>query len=1730
MEEDNEGRKQKSGNSVSNIAKEKGKEVVKEKAKEEIKKKAAKETAKKAATKTATKLAAKSSLMAALGPILVWAAIIIVAIIILVGIIMFFMTVPGMVMDKLKSFTTDLAKSLASFYGADSTAMISDEEKYEVLDYLEQMGYDLKGYGFISENVDSSDPNYDEKQGVIRDPDTGKIKEARTDIIGMYIMSDNYVYTVKNFNEVGLLAFLKSLYKTAFPIIGIALDNLTDGTQWGKGLISIHFEDGGAYEKNIVDQKFGTNTSYNNIKIDPEAKTMDIRRGWGSNYYSYKLDGWTGRYGMPLDFLLSLHIATMKPDLTYEMIAKFDTNVDMRLKEIGSGDAEVVASYKIQSGGFVTFPQIEKALTGNEGRHWYSAAWDWFDDLVIAEDEAKAVFALGVEHAESCDCPKNDSGDLTGVGSNCKQHIKDILSELKNTNDYHFETYIPYIKKVENHWFRDVYFELDSDEAQKVQLSRTDLDYEKKTNERWTKYEIYEDGENAGEYKLYKYDENAQNGIGELYSGTQADADKDGIKVVKKPVETYAKNLADEDIITLKDDGSWSAYKDEDTSASDYKKAYPDSEQDPIKSKIYYKDSINSNKVQKEDGVRGITNATIKDMFLNRNYFTYDGTSKTADIIEQLRSDLGIKYGEIPESKLDNEYTVQYKTEKGTTESETVKVKDYASTVSLTQDSLAAFSMLENTHTLDADYIYKDFKELIVELGYFRKEELSDGRAKVLEFLVPDIGSNGYPKRILDKKENEYGTELHSKEDYEAKTADDVKASGKSNAENGPSSDEQHTVEDRIETAERNTNTYVENAKNNEKSIKTLIQDADERISNCTNEDNKKSIEEEKANYVKIQEEIETIIQEINQIESEIKQLNEELKNATDDSQKENILNNVNLKNEEILKKQQEIEAKIPKEDPWKNVGHGSKADVPQEARSSNLLLSKKIYNLEKTLESGKDKAFGININQPTIDVKNTVGEATSFKKDTLIDTATACWQYIVDSGKYTYAGASIPPTNGTTIDCSSYVSWVLYEYGFEEFAGGQHCTSEFYNTNWNEAFGWEEIKVGPGEDCSSQIQAGDLFVRDDGANHGHIQFILSVEDGEIMTYDCGAESHWVKENREGYKSNFTKSDSKNRPGKIIRIENAKSTGGNYEGFEGNEAVVSPVSGILLDYGTYTPEDVDKLTGQKYRQNSDKKEKNDEVGYAKILVLNEEIADQIVSCKDHNSDGLVTVDTKPANKDELDKLSLAQKGLYGYDLFAEDYENAGIAGYVIYIDGFKCELPNANSEKENDGSEGSSDTTSNVTSEQPSVELTMDYLKEKAAIGGESNFKEGEYTETRYEPDPTYKLISEAIEEKQKAEVEAKNIAVPLYKFAGQIDEEYKDDWILIKEGTVLGRTMTNKELVENLRNETYTAPKSKDEKNTTNASTANTATKNNSTDNNSTNTEEEQRDVEGNYLRIIMRDLDDTIVENVEDYMKLDTGDEKSRSEVDWEFYYWLPYESGPMDNESGGPAAANWTTPGELACGIAQWTTYKGCNNIGPLCEWLIAQDSSLCSELSMFTSITSGNVTSMGNQFITAWKSVAAKDRDKFLELQMNYFYENDFEKFITGGNITKSDISGWIKEKPMVMQGTLASLMNWGQYLGWEKPEVISQSNDDKTNIRNLLKKACGIGSTAGNLSSRWTSQYVLAIDILEGTFTEVEEWIRTGQPASKYGQGKNPGSLSVFTNFLNLRNMYTYANK
>ena len=149
-----------------------------------------------------------------------------------------------------------------------------------------------------------------------------------------------------------------------------------------------------------------------------------------------------------------------------------------------------------------------------------------------------------------------------------------------------------------------------------------------------------------------------------------------------------------------------------------------------------------------------------------------------------------------------------------------------------------------------------------------------------------------------------------------------------------------------------------------------------------------------------------------------------------------------------------------------------------------------------------------------------------------LIQVAEKVWLGIVHGG-YTYeAGSNQVPARPPHVDCSTYVSTVLYEFGYKDFAGLQHHTKEFMQTNWNSKYGWTEIPLAPGEDATPQLKPGDILVRTNPGGYGHVNFIVSVENGKVRAYDCGSTSHWQQE-APIVVGNFVRDK---RPGKIIRI------------------------------------------------------------------------------------------------------------------------------------------------------------------------------------------------------------------------------------------------------------------------------------------------------------------------------------------------------------------------------------------------------------------------------------------------------------------------------------------------------------------------------------------------------------------------------------------------------------------
>lgn len=337
-----------------------------------------------------------TAFISALGPAAPWVILAIVIIIVLVGLWGFFHYMPGLTIGKLKELAQGATDFIQSLFIPDAIAGLKDEDVVNAANYLEEMGYDLIGYGFVEpatelaatdvtyedvmdlgyniydnreddgkyryynedgemydgiyynsvgvpvDNVtaERAEEEYTDKYGIKRSTEEitssgkGKIVELskiKSNLLKTYLLSDYRILTLRN-DDQGLL---KKGYAALARIFGGF-----DGA-WATGLIKVyHAENGIATDAwGFWDEFLWTS----DISIDKEGKTLKIRKGYGNNFTSFKIEGWAARYGLSLEFLLSLHIGTMAPDLVCAVVQNFDTEIQVYLQE--SGNAEVAAVY-----------------------------------------------------------------------------------------------------------------------------------------------------------------------------------------------------------------------------------------------------------------------------------------------------------------------------------------------------------------------------------------------------------------------------------------------------------------------------------------------------------------------------------------------------------------------------------------------------------------------------------------------------------------------------------------------------------------------------------------------------------------------------------------------------------------------------------------------------------------------------------------------------------------------------------------------------------------------------------------------------------------------------------------------------------------------------------------------------------------------------------------------------------------------------------------------------------------------------------------------------------------------------------------------------------------------------------------------------------------------------------------------------------------------------------------
>lgn len=165
------------------------------------------------------------------------------------GIAMFIISISGMAMENLKNISKNMGANINGlFYG--NTSQDIDTNYYDTLDYIKTMGYDLKGMGFLTEYVGSSSDGVE----LYEDGENeGKIKNAKSDFLSLYLLSDNYLYSISNYavdsGKLGLSGVIdRALGNSTILRMFSNLINDTKG-KWGTGLIGFYYDTGTFGEK-----------------------------------------------------------------------------------------------------------------------------------------------------------------------------------------------------------------------------------------------------------------------------------------------------------------------------------------------------------------------------------------------------------------------------------------------------------------------------------------------------------------------------------------------------------------------------------------------------------------------------------------------------------------------------------------------------------------------------------------------------------------------------------------------------------------------------------------------------------------------------------------------------------------------------------------------------------------------------------------------------------------------------------------------------------------------------------------------------------------------------------------------------------------------------------------------------------------------------------------------------------------------------------------------------------------------------------------------------------------------------------------------------------------------------------------------------------------------------------------------------------------------------------------
>ena len=650
--------------------------------------------------------------------------LVILILIAVIGMVAALMFLPSFTLSTVKEWVESALSITMQWIGGGDSAKFKQEEIAHVLDnatYIRRMGYNLYNEGYIYKKLNQMEEEakaakrkkeVDEETGLekvklgeitdsdvyvpeegIYEDESGNVKALsyENSPLLMYTWIDGYTYFIdempgilfnlgKTIGKAGEVAgnFFKWIgEKTGLYTPTQDDKNSKSGATKFPGMLKI------TDERNIF-EKFINRSPKVTVDLDTYTMRTEAKDFFGNNRsninYTYDIQGWIGRYGLPLNLLITMHKATNAPDMLVELIrgTKYENE---KYYEVKDKDAAIDESGKARN------------IAGKE--------------VAIDKDMIQ----------------RNGLFDLYDKGLNEKkvEELFETISKKFGTasKESKISKIIPILSHSENHWYRDIYFK----QKKGDKYIDIDGDYLIKTGETWLK----RDKEGNAKEEEQKEDWSAFDPVTEKEKAQLEEAKQEGTETVTP--------------ITAND-------VDDDKSSKELKEAISSLIELLGEDKIQLKEKYSSpDPKQYSDGRRGITNKRLLDLINNHVWYKYDGTEATANKINE-----------------DREKNKENLLQKLETNTNPLKKK-----ITFSENILQAGAMLQQSDDLDSKYAYKDLKELLVDLKYYKRDDLRDPIRKILTWPLHKTGmGETWPAGEKNTDVNKYGVNILSEEAVKA--------------------------------------------------------------------------------------------------------------------------------------------------------------------------------------------------------------------------------------------------------------------------------------------------------------------------------------------------------------------------------------------------------------------------------------------------------------------------------------------------------------------------------------------------------------------------------------------------------------------------------------------------------------------------------------------------------------------------------------------------------------------------------------------------------------------------------------------------------------------------------------------------------------------------------------------------------------------------------------------------